>query len=543
MYKFAIVLATLVLVSCDRDRGAAEMHDHAEEGHAHKALQSTLYSGEYEYFIEYDAPEAGRHTSFLVHVTDLETYSPVEAGSLTIRLGDHEVKADAPARPGIFEMELEPEHAGNSAITYTLDTEDGRDLVYDHITIGNDHGNGEEHVGEENSHDPGDDHDTDISHGEDASQDHDHEAETGHLHSDADVHDHGSEEAAGPETGEITFLKEQAWNSDFMVREIAPAPFSAVIRSSGQVLAVPGQKKHLPAKSSGVLLFSNDRLVEGSWVEQGEVLFILSSVTLDDSNFELRYRELKNNLQNSRSVYHRHQELYAEQIIPEKQLIGSRTTYINDSLRFYNLAERASAGGMQIISPISGYIHELNYADGQYVKTGDQVVTISSNKKLLLRADVPMQHYPVVREIESANFRSAYSDRMYNTDSLNGVLLARGSSVAENDHFIPVYFEVENDGTLLEGAYVEFFLKTAAEQQALLVPESAILEEAGNHYLYVQVTGESYTKQPVTTGRTDGKSIEITGGLHAGARVVTRGVMLLKATTLVTGETGHGHAH
>jgi len=328
-----------------------------------------------------------------------------------------------------------------------------------------------------------------------------------------------------------------------MVHEIQQVPFSAVIKSSGQILAVPGKKKHLPAKTSGILLYSNSRLVEGSWVEKGESLFIISAASLDDSNFELRYRELKNNLQNSRSVFQRHQELFGEKVIAEKQLIESRTTYINDSLRYYNLAVKATANGVRIISPIRGYIHELNFSDGQYVETGEQVVTISSNQKLLLRADVPMQHFQQLQDVVTANFRSAYSDRIYHVDSLNGELLARGSSVAENNHFIPVYFEVDNDGTLLEGAFVEFFLKSVPDEDALIVPQSAILEEAGNFYLYLQLTGETYTKRWITTGVSDGKYVEITSGLSTGERVVTEGVMLLKATSLVKGETGHGHSH
>jgi len=559
MYRYTIALATLLLVSCNQDKDAGEALSHEEEAaHEHAAVQSTLFSGEYEYFIEYDALEAGKESGFLVHVTDLETYDPVTSGSLAIKIGGQEFKAASPERPGIFHLEVTPSVEGGSSVKYTLVTPESRDLVYDRVVVGNDHDHadgqrdideeGHDHA-DENAHDHGSSHETgEEDHGHD--DNHTHAGESGHddegaahSHTGGAEHAHEDEGNAMPESGEIIFLKEQAWESDFKVREILPEPFSAVVRTSGKVLAVPGQKKHLPAKSSGILLFTNDRLVEGTWVEQGEPLFVISAATLDDTNFELRYRELRNNLQNSRSVYQRHRELSAEQVIPEKQMIESRTAYTSDSLRFYNLASKATAGGLKITSPVSGYIHELSFSEGQYVQTGDQIVTISSNEKLLLRADVPMQHFPLVRDIEKANFRSAYSDRIYCTDSLNGVLLAKGSSVAENDHFIPVYFEVENDGTLLEGAYVEFYLKTRTDENTLLVPASAILEEAGNYYLYVQVSGESYTKRAITTGASDAIFIEVKGGLAAGERVVTDGVMLLKASTLVTGETGHGHAH
>ncbi len=69
------------------------------------------------------------------------------------------------------------------------------------------------------------------------------------------------------------------------------------------------------------------------------------------------------------------------------------------------------------------------------------------------------------------------------------------------------------------------------------------MEDQGTHYVYVQVTGESYTKRAVSTGANDGRLIEIQKGLKPGERVVSRGVILVKAASVVTGVVGHGHNH
>jgi RND family efflux transporter MFP subunit len=457
----------------------------------------------------------------------------VTYGSLTIQVADAQVTLDAPVRPGIFEAEIVPGTPGEHEIIYSLQSGETTDLVHAHARVAVEHGHGDHaHEGE-------------ALHG--------HEEETAHEHTGEVPHDHEGEaraEAGGhahpsgtPAEGEITFLKEQAWKSDFMVREVSPAPFSAVVKASGQVLAVPGEKRHLAAHSSGMLVFRDKLLVQGSRVKKGQPLFVIMATSLTDDNFEVRYRELRNNLEQSRSEYRRHEKLFREQVISERQFIASRTRYENDSIRFRSMASKASADGLQITAPVSGTIHELNFSEGQYVETGDQLVTISSNEQLLLRADVPMQHYPLVGRIVTANFRTGYSDRIYNVEELKGSLLARGSSVAENDHFIPVYFEVTNDGTLLEGAFAEFFLKSGEQEQVIVVPAGAISEEQGIHYCYLQVTGESYTKKEVTVGESDGRYYEISSGLKKGDRVVTEGVMLLKAASMVTGDAGHGHAH
>jgi multidrug efflux pump subunit AcrA (membrane-fusion protein) len=96
---------------------------------------------------------------------------------------------------------------------------------------------------------------------------------------------------------------------------------------------------------------------------------------------------------------------------------------------------------------------------------------------------------------------------------------------------------------LLEGAYAECYLIAQPRQESMVVPQTAILEEQGYYYLYVQVTGESYTKRAVRIGASDGLRTEIISGLEQGERVVTRGAMLLKSASMVTVEADHGHSH
>jgi RND family efflux transporter MFP subunit len=230
-------------------------------------------------------------------------------------------------------------------------------------------------------------------------------------------------------------------------------------------------------------------------------------------------------------------------VISEKQFLESKANYLADSLHFYNFAAGASPEGLKVFATGSGYIHELNVSEGQFVELGQLLVTISSNKVLLLRADVPQQYFFLLDKIEGANFRPAYTDHTYAVEDLEGKLLAKGSSVAENDHYMPVFFEVKNDGSLLEGAFAEFYLKTSEKSNSLAVPVESISEEQSYHYLYIQVTGESFTKRAVTMGENNGKSVEILSGLNPGERVVTEGVMLLKAASMVSGTASHGHAH
>ncbi len=121
-------------------------------------------------------------------------------------------------------------------------------------------------------------------------------------------------------------------------------------------------------------------------------------------------------------------------------------------------------------------------------------------------------------------------------------MLAIGSSVAENNQYLPVYFEAQNNGQLLEGAFAEFHLKTEPESGKLIIPVGSLIEEQNNFYVYVQLSGESFLKKQVSLGYSDGINAEILSGLKVDDRVVTSGALLLKASAVST-EPVHTHSH
>jgi RND family efflux transporter MFP subunit len=503
MYKFLVVIPFLAMaMACnntDRTGSAA-----ADDVHQHSGADSqyTLFSEHLEFFITHQALEAGVETEFLIHLTRLENYKPCSAGNVSISIDGVTVTSGPPATPGIFKIPFIPKKEGAFHADFTFKNGDEREHVEGHVHIYADH---------------------DAIHGEEA-------ASSGHSH--------------GPETeGEISFSKESAWNNKFMVKQVNPGPFRSSIATSGEIVSMPGEKKNVTSSFQGIVRFADSRLVQGTPVKKGQLLFTLSSENLLEDNVLLRYEEARNRLEKSRSQYQRHQALYTQQVIPLRQYQESRTSYVEDSLRYYSLANNISEGVVRVFSPVSGTIHELKVSDGEYSQAGQILAILSTNRNLMLRADLPQQHFGQLELIETAHFRPAYSKRVFTVEEMSGSLLAAGVSVAENNHYLPVIFRLENDGNLLEGAFAEVYLLSSEKREVLSIPSEALHEEQGGHYVYVQITGESYSKRYVSTGQHNGLKVEITQGLEAGDRVVTEGTTLVKAASMATGEIGHGHSH
>ncbi len=500
-----IVLAgfaiSLLLGCSNHNQNDSHIHGELDVTHGEDARDTetiTLFSENLEVFAEFESLQIGHKSKFLIHVTRLDSGYVAYTGAafnvvLTVRDFEQAKTANPTDTDGIYELDIEPQKRGIGRLSFDIPINaKNEQLIDNHIHI---YDEGEE------------------------------------------IHVHGPDA-----TGLVMFTKEQAWNSKFEVIEASTGNFTRVILASGEFLAMPGEKQNVIAKSQGIVLFATKNLVQGKYVEKGEELFTLSGQGLANNNILVHFNKAKTNFQKSKDSYTRHKVLMKENIISQKQYLETESEYINDSLIYYSLKETVGTKGMKILAPLGGYLHELNVSEGQYVEPGDLMATISTNKVMLLRADLPQHYFEELEDITSTHFRPAYSSRVYTLEELSGKLIARGASVAENNHYMPVYFEVVNDGTLLEGAFAEFFLKTDPEPGHIVIPVKSLIEEQGNYYIYMQVNGEMYQKQPVTLNASDGIMVSIASGIAAGDHIVNEGAMLLK-TSASASIPSHNHQH
>ena len=118
-----------------------------------------------------------------------------------------------------------------------------------------------------------------------------------------------------------------------------------------------------------------------------------------------------------------------------------------------------------------------------------------------------------------------------------------GKTSGETSFFIPVTFEFDNTGGIIPGTFAEVFLVIGQRNNVISVPKSALTEEQGVYYVYIQEDPDCYNKREVKIGSTDGQRTEITSGLHAGEKVVTEGAIHVKLASAGKSIPGHTHNH
>ena len=503
----AIAMAGLLLfmVGCGHDHGEGT-HAHGDETHAAhepelEPLSFTIWTKKSELFVEFPPLVVGSTSRFAAHFSEMKGFKAVETGKVTIQLkkGEQVVEENtvaAPISPGIFRPELSPSQAGNYQLVFILATS----LFSDTITI------------------------SDIM-----------------VYPDAATA--SAANAAEPAGDEISFLKEQAWKIDFAIQQINRQPIHEVIHTSGEIQPVKGEEKTVAAKSSGIVSFRSSKLQAGREVSAGETLFSISSKGLVQSNLDEKYQVTKARVERTRADFERAEELIGEQIIGQKEYERRKMEYSIAQAEFQTLASAYHTGGVSATASMSGIIKNVLVNDGQFVEEGTPLVEITSNRRLLLQAEVSQSQLPKLRFIKSANFKTPYQEEVQSIDDYNGRLVSYGKVMDQGSSFIPVLFELDNLHELIPGSFVELFLLTNPIENALVVPRSALMQDYSLNYVYVQTGGESFEKREITLGVNDGVNVQILAGISEGEWVVTKGAYQIKMASMSSTIPAHGHEH
>ena len=520
-------------------------HDHGHEGEGHLLL--TAYSDGLEFFAETGTFVAGQEVSVLLHVTELQDFKPYVGEDVSVCLVP------------------KGKSAGNNC----------GNCSHGHGTEAEPEIEGEGHSHQHEGH----------SHEGEAHEDHQHEGE-GHTHQhegktevqgiyrfcvraeaegeanlvfSADgqrasipvrVFGSASEASEYAESLEVrssngaVFPKEKSWSVDFATEEAVLEPFGQVIRATSRVQPSQEEVFTVSALTDGVVSIGAKALVEGREVRKGETLCIVKGSGTADENLATKYARAEADYNFARNEYERKKALASDRIVSESELRQAEAAFEIAKAVFENLKGNFDASGQSAKSPIEGFVTSVTVSNGQFVRAGDPIATVSRSRSLLVVAEIQPRYSACLKDICGATFKDMDSGRIWTLDELGGKVVSYGKSVSSDSPLIPVTFSVPNKGGFIPGSFLQTRIITRSETPAITLPTTSLIEEQGNYFVYRQLTPEYFEKTPVTIGASDGLRTEIRSGLSAGERVVSKGAMFVKlaqASGALDPHAGHNH--
>ena len=499
MNKIILPLAIIstLLISCSHDHS----HEHKTEAQGLEATSYTIYSDKTELFVEFKPLVEGKECLFAAHFTTLgESFKALNEGTITLTVDVNgkqvSVTATEPQVPGIFRLNLTPNKAGIAKLTFDIKSKNYADrIIIDSVKV---YADEKTALAEQ------------------------------------------PEEVGG---NDITYLKEQAWKVEFANTLLVKKSFSNVIKTSGQILSAPGDEMVVTAKASGIVLFSGNKTIIGSEVQSGTKLFTITAGELAEGNIDANYTEAKSNFEKAKADYDRASELVKDKIVSQKEFQQAKQEFEISQNTFNAISKNYSTNGQSVSANKNGFVKNIFVSEGQFVQAGTPLATISQNKKLILQANVSQKYFNNLPSITSANFKTTENENVFSTTQFNGKIISYGKSAMINSPFLPITFEIDNTGNLVPGSVAEVYLKSVPIPDVLVIPVSALLEEMGNFFVYVQTGGEKFQKREVRIGASDGLNVQLLSGVMEGERVVTKGAFQIKLSTATGTLPAHGHEH
>jgi len=295
------------------------------------------------------------------------------------------------------------------------------------------------------------------------------------------------------------------------------------------------QTSQLASQTTGTI--TQVRVREGDRVRRGEVLALLDqsapSAALDRAvateaaaGNELAAAEA--DLQLAESTLARYQILYEKQIIARQQFDEVKARQQSalahrDLARAAKLQARAAASEARAVldftrvtAPFDGVITERKLDPGAMASPGLPVLTVEDVSRYRLEASVNENDLRYVRMGD----RVPVSIDALGTQMTGRVVQIVPAADASSRTFI-VKVELPGNNGIRSGLFghAEF---SRGEKEALLIPQSAVVERGQLHGAYVLDPAGMATLRYVTLGRITGPQVEILAGVQNGERVVTQ---------------------
>ncbi|MCW5554430.1 MAG: efflux RND transporter periplasmic adaptor subunit [Verrucomicrobiae bacterium] len=516
------LLAALTLGGAGCRQSASDHgHEHGEEA---QTAQITVWTNGYEVFAEHQAPVAGKATTFITHVTDLRTLEPRREGMVKFVMRQGEIVAEhpqaAPARAGIYLPGIIFQTPGEWQLTLLIPA-DGTNAPVELGTI--------------------------------------------KVHAD----EHGAAHAEFPEAPEgLSFLKEQQWKILTRAEPVTKRRLVERIVLPATTMAKPGFSASVVAPVAGQLLTApgGELPLPGQRVEAGQLLALLrpsfSEAAAKFADSEGEFARAKAAFEKAELNYERTKKLADQQAKSERELqeaelelqtarasfeaaAALRSTYRQLSGANTNAPpKQADAfGSLELRAPVTGIVNQIGAGLGEPVPADRVVFQILNPEVIWIEARVPEASLGRIPNDADASFAVGGSE-LVSIEASGGRRVFTGLQVDPVTRTIPLVYEARNGTNELRiGQAVSLHVETSRAEDAIAIPDSAIVEEAGNFVAFVQVSGETFEKREITLGIRDGHWVQVLDGLHEGERVVTRGAMAIRLASVSGVIPAHGHAH
>ncbi|HEU4498106.1 MAG TPA: efflux RND transporter periplasmic adaptor subunit [Sphingomicrobium sp.] len=268
---------------------------------------------------------------------------------------------------------------------------------------------------------------------------------------------------------------------------------------------------------------------EGQPVQKGAPLF-----TLDDSVYRAQLADAEAKLKLAEQTHKRTSQLFSNKYATAQSADESASN-LAVSTAAVELA-RVQLEKAHIVAPFSGIVGLRRVSVGEYITAGQALVNLEAIDPVKADFRVPEKFLPAIRVGQTIRVRlDAFPD-----ESFDGTVYAIDPRLDVAGRSLVVRAMVpNNEQRLRPGLFARITVLLQLKEDALSVPEQAIVPQGDSQFVFKIVDGKVQLTKVVTGTRREGR-VEIVEGLSAGDQVVTAGQLKIRDGSAVSIANGTG---
>ncbi|MRV75146.1 efflux RND transporter periplasmic adaptor subunit [Duganella sp. FT92W] len=339
----------------------------------------------------------------------------------------------------------------------------------------------------------------------------------------------------------VAMTDEQIRTAGIALATAGPASIGTTVEFPGEVKFNDDRTAHVVPRLPGVAEAVHADL--GQKVKKGQVLAIISSPELADLRSAMLAAQKR--LALAQLTYEREKKLWQDRISAEQDYLQARQAFHEAEIQADSARSKLAALGAHttdgalnryvLRAPFDGVVVEKHIALGEAVKEDANVFLLSDLATVWVEVNVPARDIELVRVGEPVTIQSAST-----ASATAGKISYVGSLLGEQTRTAKARVVIDNPNMAWRpGLFVNVAMAQGQKQAPVAVPSEAVHTVDGKSVVFIRTAG-GFQAQPVRTGITDSRMVDIPEGLAPGVSVAAAGSFVVKAQQ-AKGSAAHDH--
>lgn len=332
------------------------------------------------------------------------------------------------------------------------------------------------------------------------------------------------------ERQQVAMSEAQVRASGIAVEVAGPARIAAVVQFPAEIQLNDDRTAHVVPRVAGI---AESVLVStGETVRKGQLLAVFSSQLISEQRSALQMATRR--LEHARSIFEREKRLWEQRITAEQDYLQAQHAMQEAEIDVENAQQKLAALGVagsergfnrfELRAPYEGLVVERNLSIGEAVKEDTPIFTIADMRTVWAEVHIPAKDLPLIRVGDTVVLRATAFDA-----HTTGRVAFIGALVGEQTRMAKARIVVDNPkGLWRPGLFVNVEVRSVDAEVPVAIDTEA-LQTLGTQAVVFVRDGTGFAARPVTTGRSDGRRVEVLQGLAAGDRYAARGSYILKS--------------